>query len=97
MEYPQAAFAAMKSNLAKSFDEGEKGFAMKGKIMSRKDITLDGNAGREIVVQQNDGTQMQLRLVLAFNRLYIFGIVDPNVANATEIAGIFFENFKLKP
>ena len=96
-EFPPATFAAVKNNPAAVFDSSEAKMAQDGKVLSKKDITVDGNPGREFKLQKSDGSEGLFRMVLAHNRLYLYGVVEPGISESSETYRTFFDNVKLKP
>ena len=96
-ELPPAAFAALLQNPAAAFDGGIRGMLRDGKLLSQKDITFEGHPGREVRLTQKDGSEGILRMVLAHNRLYVFGVIEPGITEASETYGTFFNNATLKP
>ncbi len=96
-EFQPAVFDVVKKNPSVAFDNGVKGMTRNGTIQSTKDTTVEGNPAREVKMRQNDGSEGIIRMVLAHNRLYIYGVIDPGISEASEVYKTFFENFKLKP
>ena len=96
-EFQPAAFEVVKKNPSQAFDNGVKGMTRNGTIQSTKDLTVEGNPAREVKMRQNDGSEGIIRMVLAHNRLYIYGVIDPRISETSEVYKTFFENFKLKP
>jgi len=95
-EFPPNIFAVAIQNPRKSLEGGINGMKRDGKVLSEKDITVDGNPGREVRMQQKDGSEGIMRLVLAHNRLYIFGVIEPGITESSETYKTFFDNVKLK-
>lgn len=96
-EFQPAVFDVVKKNPSQAFDNGVKGLTRNGTIQSTKDLTVEGNPAREVKMRQNDGSEGIIRMVLAHNRLYIYGVIDPGISETSEVYKTFFENFKLKP
>ena len=96
-EFPPAVFEVVKKNPSQAFDNGVKGMTRDATIQSTKDITVEGNPAREVKMRQNDGSEGIMQMVLAHNRLYIYGAIDPGITESSEVYNTFFENFKLKP
>ena len=92
-----ADYEALKKNPANAFDASQAGMLLDGKILSKKDIAFEGNPGREIKVQKNDGSEAIIRSVLANGRLYIFVVIEPGITEQSETYKTFFDNIKLKP
>jgi len=72
-----------------------------GQLISSKDITVDGNAGKEIFLESfaQDGTAVhsKVRFFMAGNRLYqVMGLATRGEADFTAIDG-FLNSFKLLP
>ena len=88
---------ADKSNPSVVLDDYEKKYGRSGKILSKKDITIDGHTGREIKILENNGNEMIVRFVVAYGRLYTYGVIEPGISEQSETYKTFFDNFKMKP
>ena len=95
--FPPDIFNQLKVNPAPMLEAGINAMAKKGKILSSKDIQHNGQPGREVKMQLNDGSEGITRWVLANNRLYVFGVVEPGITETSEIYATFFNNVTLKP
>ncbi len=81
---------------ADPYPQMEAATAEYGKIVSRKDIVIDGKPGREVLIQFEVGQTMYWRMVLAFNREYHFGVTEPGITEQSESYRVVFDSVKLK-
>ena len=95
-EFPPAVFDVVVKNPRQALDGGVNGMKRDGKVLSEKDITFDGHPGREVRLQQKDGSEGIMRWVLAHGRLYVFGVIEPGITEASETYKTFFGNVTLK-
>ena len=96
-KYPANEFKKFLVNPSRSFDVEERELARGGIIRSRKDITIDGNPGREVKILDQEKKDSIFRMVLAYNRLYMYGVYEPGISESSETYRVFFDNVKLKP
>ena len=68
-----------------------------GTLIYRKQISIEGNFGREIKHAQKNGVESVFRIVLAHNRIYTFGFFESKITPSSETYRMFFDSVKLKP
>lgn len=92
-DYPEAV---AKARPAKEFlDEGEAGLAnqLRGTVRSKRDVTLDGNPGREFTVSSDNG-EVKARNYMVGRRLYTLLVLYNPAIGAPDADG-FLGSLKL--
>jgi len=96
-EYTATDFKNLKDNSALALDIGVQEMTKDGSLVSQKTIRVEGSPGREISMKRKDGSETIFRFALVYKRLYIYGVIEPNISESSETYRDFFDNFKLKP
>jgi hypothetical protein len=87
----------------KTLDEMPEGMAKRlgGNVVGTTNIVLDGNPGREIMIQApkkfGEDVRMKVRVILVKNRIYEIAVVAPNDKLNTPEVNDFLDSFALHP
>ncbi len=69
---------------------------VQGSLIAEKQITVDGHLGREIEARARDDRFLDMRLILAKDRLYVLEVMSTNERNRdSKNIQKFFGSFKL--
>ena len=68
---------------------------IQGKVVSQKEITVQGNPGLEIRASARNNSTVDARLIVVGSRLYMIMIVDTEQSNDDKAVRRVFQSFKL--
>ena len=69
---------------------------VKGKVLSQKDLQLNGYLGKELKINYNNGTHIiRLRMYLVEDKLYMLQVISETKKSDNESSNKFMESFQL--
>jgi len=95
---PAEVFAAIDTNAEKYYENTIKQITKSGKVkeLDRKNVTVDGRAGKEVRLEDSDRVcKGYIRMAFAHRRFYLLSVQAPTWIEADEMARIFYSTVKL--
>jgi hypothetical protein len=99
MELPKAVQAEMAKDLTSALDGAGLGFikGSGGKLISQKDVKVDGAEGRELEATVLDGaSKVRCQVVLTNDRMIMLMVMAPADEDVSAEAAAYFGSFKIK-